>query len=44
MASDAHKGKVLVEEEQVEVKPELLPDSVLDDNVDIHLIRKFSYK
>ncbi len=31
----------LLEEESVEVKPDLVPEGVLDENVDIHLIRKF---
>lgn len=31
----------LIEEEQVEVCPENLPDAVLDENVDIHLIRRY---
>ena len=41
MAIDACKNKVLIEEDQVEVRPELLPDAVLDENVDISLIHKF---
>ena len=31
----------LIEEEDVEVRPEKLPDAILDENVDVHLIRKF---
>lgn len=31
----------LIEEQNVEVRPEKLPDAILDENVDIHLIRKF---
>ena len=31
----------LIEEEHVEVRPERLPDAVLDENVDVNLIRKF---
>lgn len=31
----------LIEEEDVEVKPELLPDAVIHENVDVHLIRKY---
>ena len=31
----------LIEETSVEVHPEHLPDAVLDENVDIHLIRRF---
>ena len=34
-------GKCLIEEEDVEARPEMLPDAVLDENVDVHLIRKF---
>ena len=30
----------LIEEEQVEVHPENLPDAILDKNVDVHLIRQ----
>ncbi len=30
----------LIEEQQVEVLPEKLPDAVLDENVDEHLIRR----
>ena len=37
----ALKQNSLVEEEDVESRPEKLPDAVLDENVDIHLIRKF---
>lgn len=31
----------LIEEQSVETRPEKLPDAVLDENVDIHLIRNF---
>ena len=31
---------VLIEEDQVEVRPENLPDAILDENVDVHLIRR----
>ena len=31
----------LIEEEQVEVHPENLPDAILDENVDVHLIRRY---
>lgn len=34
-------GKQLIEEESVDVLPENLPDAILDDNVDVHLIRKY---
>lgn len=37
VAERALKHNYLIEEEDVECKPELLPDSVLDENVDIHL-------
>ena len=33
--------KQLIKEESVEVQPENLPDAILDDHVDIHLIRKY---
>ena len=33
--------KLLIQEEQVEVMPERLPDATLDENVDVHLVRKF---
>ena len=31
----------MIEEEHVEVQPELVPNAVLDENVDVHLVRKF---
>lgn len=31
----------LINEEEIEVRPEKLPDAVLDENVDIHQIRKY---
>lgn len=34
-------GRYLIEEHHVELRPEMLPDGVLDENVDIHLIRRF---
>ena len=38
----AIKGNCLsVEEEHVESRPEKLLDAVLDENVDVHLIRRF---
>ncbi|CAI8036419.1 hypothetical protein GBAR_LOCUS20403 [Geodia barretti] len=40
VAERALKHNDLIEEEDVECKPERLPDSVLDENVDIHLARK----
>ena len=33
--------KKLIEEEDVEVQPELVSNAVLDENVDIHLVRRF---
>lgn len=42
VADDVLKKSVgLIEEEEVEVRPEKIPDAVCDENVDIHLIRKF---
>ena len=40
-AAIKYPGKYLIEEEHVETRPEQLPDAVLDENVDVHLIRKF---
>ena len=34
------KPKGVLIEEQVEVRPENLPDAILDENIDIHLIRR----
>ena len=34
-------GKYLIDEEDVETRPERVPCAVLDENVDVHLIRKF---
>ena len=31
----------LIEELSVEARPEKIPDAVLDENVDIHIIRKY---
>ena len=31
----------LIDEENVEVCPEKLPDAILDENVHVHLIRRF---
>ncbi len=31
----------LIEENEVEVRPEKLPDAAIDENVDVHLIRKY---
>ena len=33
-------GKYLIDEEDVETRPERVPCAVLDENVDVHLIRK----
>ena len=35
VAKDAIDGRLLIEEEHVECKPERIPDSILDKNVDI---------
>ena len=40
IAERAIKQQVMIEEDQVEVMPKEVPDAVLDDNIDIHLIRK----
>lgn len=40
VAERALKHNDLIQEEDVECKPERLPDAVLDENVDIHLVRK----
>ena len=32
----------LIEEEEVEVRREKLPDATIDDNIDVYLIRKYS--
>ena len=34
------KPNELIDEDQVEVCPENLPDAVLDENVDVHLVRR----
>ena len=34
----------LIEEEEVEVRPEKLPDATIDDNIDVYLIRKYFTK
>ena len=36
-----NRGKLVEEEEEVEVHPEKLPNAAIDENVDIHLIRKY---
>ena len=41
IAAGAIEHKKLIEEDQIEVRPEKIADGVLDENVDIHLIRKF---
>ena len=35
------KRAVLVEEEHVECRPEIITDAVVDENVDVHLIHKY---
>ena len=35
------KSDMLIEEEDVECRPEKISDSVLDENVDIHLVRQY---
>ena len=37
----ALKQAVLIEEEHVECQPERVTDAVVDENVDVHLIRKY---
>ena len=34
-------GKYLIEEQDVETRPEKVPDAILDENEDVHLIRRF---
>ena len=41
VATSAINDKKLIEEDQIEVRPEKISDGVLDENVDIHLIRIF---
>ena len=41
IAERALKQAVLVEEEHVKCRPERITDAVVDENVDIHLIRKY---
>ena len=38
--SDALKGQ-LIEEDRVECRPEQIPDSVMDENVDVCLVRRY---
>ena len=33
--------QMLIEEDQVECCPERLPDALLDDNVDVHIVRQY---
>ena len=40
MVQDAFDGK-LIEEEQVECRPEKIPNSVLDENVNVHLVHSY---
>ena len=41
VAIHVQRNKVLIEEEQVEVQPEFLPDAPMDENVYVSLIRRF---
>ena len=41
VAEMALKQAVLIEEEHVECRPERITDAVVDENVDVHLIRKY---
>ena len=41
VAKYVQRNKVLVEEEQVEVQPEFISNAVMDENVDVNLIRRF---
>ena len=41
VAIHVQRNKVFIEEEQVEVQPEFLPDALMDENVDVSLIRRF---
>ena len=34
-------GQYLIEEQDVETRPERVPDAALDENVDVHLMRRF---
>ena len=40
MISDALKGQ-LIEEDRVECRPERIPDSVMDENIDVCLVRPY---
>ena len=35
------KPNELIDEDQVEVRPENLPDTLLDENVDVYLVRRY---
>lgn len=41
VAKQALKKDTLIEEDQVECRPEKVSDAIADQNVDIHLVRKF---
>ena len=41
VANEVQRNKVLIEEEQVEVRLEYIPDAIMDENVDVNLIRRF---
>ena len=34
-------SKSLIEEKEVEVRPEYVPTAALDENVDVYIVRKF---
>ena len=40
-ANAAVKDSCRLIEEEVEVRPEKLPDATIDDNIDVYLIRKY---
>ena len=41
VTTSAINDRKLIEEDQIELRPEKISDGVLDENVDIHLIRNF---
>ena len=41
VVQQAIKNSILIEEEQVECRPEKIPDSIADENVDICLVRRY---
>jgi len=40
VAKRALRAHQLIEEEEVECRPERIPDAVVDENVDVHLVRR----